>query len=83
MVPRNPHRGRAIAGGVLYTLLMAAGATILLVLFVIEPLSGKNAEARLDAMQLGALLAFPPLLVYLWVPWIIDRFDPEPWWCLA
>ena len=83
MVPRNPHRGRAIAGGVLYTLLMAAGATILLVLFVIQPLSGKNAEARLDAMELGALLAFPPLLVYLWVPWIIDRFDPEPWWCLA
>ncbi len=32
---------------------------------------------------MGALYAFPPLLIYLWVPWIIDRFDPEPWWCLA
>src|SRR5258708_25616159 len=62
---------------------MGAGAAILLILFVIEPLSGKNFDARFDAMVLGAMLAFPPLVIYLWVPWIIDRFDPEPWWCLA
>src|SRR6266404_5341604 len=74
--------GRAIVGAVLYSLLMAVGAVILLLLFVIEPLSGTNATARLSAMELGALYAFPPLVVYLWVPWIIDRFDPEPWWCL-
>jgi protease PrsW len=81
--PRNPHRVRAIVGAVLYALFMAAGAAILLILFVIEPLSGKNFDARFDAMVLGAMLAFPPLIIYLWVPWIIDRFDPEPWWCLA
>jgi RsiW-degrading membrane proteinase PrsW (M82 family) len=80
---RNPHRGRAIAGAVLYALFMAIGAAILVVLFVIQPLSGKNFNARFDAMVMGALLAFPPLVVYLWVPWIIDRFDPEPWWCLG
>jgi RsiW-degrading membrane proteinase PrsW (M82 family) len=68
---------------VLYALLMATGGAILLLLFVIEPLSGRNAGARLEAMEMGALLAFPPLIVYLWVPWIIDRFDPEPWWSLA
>src|SRR6266511_5954183 len=62
---------------------MLVGAAILLLLFVIEPLSGKNFDARLNAMVMGALFAFPPLVVYLWVPWIIDRFDPEPWWCLA
>src|SRR5258705_9425880 len=62
---------------------MSAGAAILLILFVIMPLSGKNTDARLEAMLMGALLAFPPLVVYLWVPWIIDRYDPEPWWCLA
>jgi RsiW-degrading membrane proteinase PrsW (M82 family) len=83
MVARNPHRGRAIAGAALYALLMAVGGLILLVMFVIQPLSGKNFDARLDAMIMGALLAFPPLVIYLWVPWIIDRFDPEPWWCLA
>lgn len=70
-------------GATLYAFLMAIGGAILLLLFVIEPLSGKNAGARLEAMELGALLAFPPLIIYLWVPWIIDRFDPEPWWCLA
>src|SRR5258708_30686198 len=62
---------------------MAVGAVILIALFVYQPLTGKNADARLYAMGMGALFAFPPLLVYLWVPWIIDRFDPEPWWCLA
>jgi RsiW-degrading membrane proteinase PrsW (M82 family) len=79
----DPHRGRTLFGAVLYAVMMAAGAVILLELFVLEPLSAKNAAARGEAMMLGALLAFPPLLVYLWVPWVIDRFDPEPWWCLA
>jgi RsiW-degrading membrane proteinase PrsW (M82 family) len=83
VVAVNPYRGRAVIGATLYALLMAIGAAILLLLFVIEPLSARNTGARLQAMELGALLAFPPLLVYLWVPWIIDRFDPEPWWCLA
>ena len=36
-----------------------------------------------SAMFVGALFAFPPLVVYLFVPTIIDRYDPEPWWCLA
>jgi RsiW-degrading membrane proteinase PrsW (M82 family) len=83
VVARNPHSGRVIAGAGLYALLMLVGAVILLVMFVIQPLSGKNFDARFDAMVLGALLAFPPLVIYLWVPWIIDRFDPEPWWCLG
>jgi RsiW-degrading membrane proteinase PrsW (M82 family) len=34
------------------------------------------------AMFVGALFAFPPLAVYLFVPSVIDRYDPEPWWCL-
>ncbi len=83
MTPHNPHKGRVIVGALLYAVLMAAGAVILIALFVYQPLTGKNAAARLDAMVMGALLAFPPLLFYLWLPWIIDRFDPEPWWCLA
>jgi RsiW-degrading membrane proteinase PrsW (M82 family) len=83
VVAENPHKGRAIAGAVLYFVLMAVGAAILIILFVIEPLSGKNFDARFDAMVLGAEYAFVPLIAYLWLPWIIDRFDPEPWWCLA
>ncbi|WP_245677851.1 PrsW family intramembrane metalloprotease [Chondromyces crocatus] len=34
------------------------------------------------AMFIGALFAFPPLVIYLFIPSILDRFDPEPWWCL-
>jgi len=80
----NPHRDRAMVGALLYTVLMGAGAVILLYFFVYQPLfTGKNFDARLEAMVTGALWAFPPLIIYLSLPWVIDRFDPEPWWCLA
>jgi RsiW-degrading membrane proteinase PrsW (M82 family) len=74
---------RAVIGAILYVILMAVGAGVILLMFILPALSGKNFNARLEAMEMGALLAFPPLIVYLWVPWIVDRFDPEPWWCLA
>ena len=80
--PRNPN-ARLVVGGLLYLTLMAIGALIIVLLFVVEPLSGTHREAQLDAMLTGALLAFPALAVYLWLPWVIDRFDPEPWWCLV
>jgi RsiW-degrading membrane proteinase PrsW (M82 family) len=35
-----------------------------------------------EAMIAGAIPAFAMLLIYLPVPRILDRFDPEPWWCL-
>jgi RsiW-degrading membrane proteinase PrsW (M82 family) len=84
VLPANPHQGRALAGAVLYGALMAIGGIILVYFFVYQPLfTGKSFDARLEAMVTGALWAFPPLVVYLWLPWVIDRFDPEPWWCLA
>jgi RsiW-degrading membrane proteinase PrsW (M82 family) len=33
-------------------------------------------------MLIAALVAFPAVAVYLLVPVIIDRYDPEPWWAL-
>jgi RsiW-degrading membrane proteinase PrsW (M82 family) len=80
--PHNPN-ARLVVGGSLYVALMALGALSILALYVIEPLSGAHREARLDAMVTGAFLAFPALAVYLWLPWVIDRYDPEPWWCLV
>src|ERR1700753_4327799 len=74
---------RVAGGGFFYLALMAIGAFIILTLFIVAPLSGPHPEARLDAMITGAFLAFPPLALYLWLPWVVDRFDPEPWWCLA
>jgi RsiW-degrading membrane proteinase PrsW (M82 family) len=78
----HPHAARSAIGAALYALFMVAGAGMLAYLFVIAPLSADHAAARLEAMAVGALFAFPPLCVYLWIPRLLDRFDPEPWWCL-
>jgi protease PrsW len=79
---RDPEAARKVVGAVLYTLGMLAGLLLLLFLFVLPALLSKHADRELEAMSIGALFALPPLLVYLWIPWIVDRYDPEPWWCL-
>jgi RsiW-degrading membrane proteinase PrsW (M82 family) len=79
----DPERPRRYVGAALYVALMLSGAAILVFYFLLPPLETKNPGLRYEAMAIGALLAFPPLLVYLWLPWVIDRFDPEPWWALA
>jgi RsiW-degrading membrane proteinase PrsW (M82 family) len=62
---------------------MLAGAAALAYYFLVLPLGSSDPEAEYTAMGIGAACALPPLLVYLWVPRFIDRFDPEPWWALA
>ncbi len=62
---------------------MLTGATLLLVVFLVPPLFSGNAAGEYGAMLAGGLLAFPAAFVYLWVPWVVDRYDPEPIWCLA
>src|SRR5690606_32421157 len=37
----------------------------------------------LGHMCLGAALAFPAGLMYLTVPRLLDRYDPEPWYALV
>lgn len=78
----DPEATRKIIGGILYVLGMLAGALLLLVVFVIPAFASKNSGAEVYAMFIGALFALPMLGLYLWVPWIVDRYDPEPWWCL-
>src|SRR4051812_37697293 len=79
----DPERGRRLVGAATYALLMLIGATLLVYYFVIKPLGMKNSGLIFEAMGYGALFAFPALFVYLWLPWVIDRYDPEPWWALA
>ncbi|HEX4448376.1 MAG TPA: PrsW family intramembrane metalloprotease [Polyangiaceae bacterium] len=79
----DPERDRRVVGGVLYGAFMLAGATALLVLFLLAPLASRNPAAEYTSMGIGALCALPPLAIYLWIPRLIDRFDPEPWWALA
>ncbi len=80
--PRDPERARRIVGIVLYTLGMVAGLVLLCALFLIPPLSKRDPLFEYTAMGIGAMFAMPPLILYLWIPRIVDRFDPEPWWAL-
>ena len=82
-VPKpDPEKNRRVIGIVLYTLFMLSGALLIALVFLIPAFMG-DAGDEFAAMGLGALLALPPLVVYLWLPWVIDRYDPEPWWALA
>ncbi len=61
---------------------MLIGAALLVLIFVVPPIFGRHPDVDFAAMGVGALFALPPLLVYLWMPWIVDRYDPEPLWAL-
>ncbi|XYH93433.1 PrsW family glutamic-type intramembrane protease [Sorangium sp. So ce1128] len=76
----DPDRRRRIVGLWLWANGIIAGA-VLNVIFTLFGVLGSGGS-MLSAMVVGALFAFPPLVLYLFVPMIIDRYDPEPWWCL-
>ncbi|HQB42906.1 MAG TPA: PrsW family intramembrane metalloprotease, partial [Polyangiaceae bacterium] len=78
-------RGRKIVGALLYLLLLLTGVGLLLFLFALAPLfeqSRCGVGNYFYYMFIGACLAFPAVIAYLFVPVVIDRFDPEPWWAL-
>lgn len=78
----DPEGARKVVGAVLYAVLSLIGALLLLFVFVVPAVLGPKPGTELTAMAIGALMALPPLVIYLWIPWIVDRYDPEPWWCL-
>ncbi len=79
-----PDLGRRVVGSALYGLFVALGLVLNVVFFVLEIFGGKaEPSAMADAMAFGAVPAFVMLLVYLPVPAVLDRFDPEPWWSLT
>ncbi len=80
---RDPERARRMVGLVLFTLGTLAGGMLLQVIFLLPPLLGSNAISQYTAMATGAALAFPAVLVYMTVPRLLDRYDPEPAWALA
>lgn len=87
MVPvrlqRDPEATRRTIGIVLYVLGMLAGGFLLVAMLFFPALLSQHAETEMTALFLGALFALPMLVVYLWIPWIVDRYDPEPAWALA
>jgi protease PrsW len=78
----DPEKGRRVFGGVLYVLAVLVGGALLLTIFLLPALLARHPGPRLTAMGLGAALAFIPLGLYVSIPRLIDRYDPEPWWCL-
>jgi RsiW-degrading membrane proteinase PrsW (M82 family) len=79
----DPERTRRTVGTVLYIVAMVAGALLFLGVFVIAPLVELNDPASyFGAMLMGAVMAIPALAAYIWIPRVVDRYDPEPWWLL-
>ena len=64
----------------LYLLGQLVGGTLLVVFFGIGALAEQGALA---GMCIGAAFALPAGLMYLTVPRLLDRYDPEPWYALV
>ncbi len=80
---RDPEATRRTVGIILYLLGMLVGGALLVIMLLFPALFSRRADVELTALGLGALFALPMLVVYLWVPFIVDRYDPEPAWALA
>lgn len=59
------------------------GTLLLVLTLLVPPLFTENPLGHYTTMLIGALLAFPAGLVYLTVPRLLDRYDPEPWYALV
>ena len=79
----DPERSRRMVGLVLFTLGTVLGGLLLHAVFLVPPLFGRDPIGAYTAMAYGAALAFPAVLVYMTVPRLLDRYDPEPTWALA
>ncbi len=79
----DPERNRRLVGAVLWGACMLAGGGALVFFFLVMPLASADPLREYRAMAIGAVCALPPLAIYLWIPRLIDRYDPEPWWALA
>jgi RsiW-degrading membrane proteinase PrsW (M82 family) len=62
---------------------MLGGLIALVFFFLVMPLGSSDPAGEYLSMGIGAACAIPPLVIYLWIPRLIDRYDPEPWWALA
>jgi RsiW-degrading membrane proteinase PrsW (M82 family) len=81
LLRRDPESTRKAVGLALYLVLIGLGGLFILALFILPALASNRDD--LEAMGIGALCALPALAVYIWIPKILDRFDPEPWWALG
>lgn len=81
--PAASDGSKRVIGGVLWTLGVLIGGILLFVIFLLPPAFSRDPVGNYTNMFIAAALAFPACFVYLWVPVIIDRYDPEPLWALT
>jgi RsiW-degrading membrane proteinase PrsW (M82 family) len=79
----DPERSRRTVGLVLYVVAVLLGTALLVLEFLLPPLFMEGTGDVYVAMFIGAALAFPAGLMYLTVPRLLDRYDPEPAYALV
>jgi RsiW-degrading membrane proteinase PrsW (M82 family) len=72
-----------VVGAVLWGSGVLVGGILLVFGMLLPPLMSRDPVGQYLNMAAAVLLALPACFVYLWVPLLIDRYDPEPLWCLA
>ena len=79
----DPERSRRSVGLLLYVVGILVGASLFMAVFLVPPLFAPDPLSRYAAMASAAALAFPAVVVYMTVPRLLDRYDPEPAWALT
>ena len=79
----DPHQTRRRVGLALWIAMMLIGIVLNIIFQILEIFGAKNPGRMFDSVLTGIICATLPLGFYLFVPAIIDRFDPEPWWSLT
>ena len=69
-------------GLVLWILGVLVGGLLLVFFFGSVILGSRDPGGLFLAMVIGGFAAVVACFFYVWVPIIIDRYDPEPWWAL-
>ncbi len=85
MSSTTPHlfdRPRWMLGMGLFASGIALGASLLFVFLVLPLFALPDPLHAARTMMVAALLAWPAALLYLSVPRLLDRYDPEPWYAL-
>lgn len=79
----DPDKSRRGVGLGLLLIGCLVGVVLNLLVFVLPALADPQFEAYMAKLGRSAVLAYLPVAIYLSVPWLVDRYDPEPWWALA
>lgn len=75
--------GRRVVGLVLFVLFLGLGIALNAFGAFLQIATSKTPHLVEQALLAGMVPAFAMLVFYLPIPALLDRFDPEPWWCLA